>query len=234
MNDHLLRNVELLATQGGDIRLLNTYRGIPVIHRAAILFDKRGTVAVEIHPHQAVCMKLDGKTFVVTENGSDPLLARVRKVEMLSREAILSDFQHAGTVFSKRFAVRVQPSAPIALSLDDGVNRAAAQLVDISSSGMGVSGLNAALLGHENLQVGQVVHVEFNLPICEEKLHLKGRITCCTPSHAGLLLRVGMATHPDPPARDRLQEYITLRQAEILDELEHMYETLCRQQGAGL
>jgi hypothetical protein len=229
--DDLLRYFQELSARHGAVRLLNTYRGIPVIHPAAVQSVNQGYVVVEIHPHQAACMSLEGKTHLFPDNGSPTLQARVVAVEMLRSQAILAEFKRANASIGKRLTVRVQPNAPIDVLLYDGENRVSGKLADISTSGMGIAELNTHIFNPVTWEPGQGVYVDFKVTPEGEILRFKGKIVNLVPSRGMPLQRVGMTIEARPPAREALQDYIAMRQAETLEELHNIHEMMCRQQG---
>jgi hypothetical protein len=61
-NDELMTIFHEIAGAGETVTLLNTYRGFPINYPAYVIAVDRGMVGLNVHPHQAVCMALEGKT----------------------------------------------------------------------------------------------------------------------------------------------------------------------------
>ena len=231
--DDLLRRFQGLAARRGSVRLLNAYRGIPVAHPAVVLSVHQGYVALEAHPHQAACMTLEGKTYLLGDIFPQALQARVVSVDMLRSQAMLAEFSRAQASIGKRLTVRVQPVEPLDAQIYDGEHRIACKLADISSSGVGLTALNTHVYGAVQFNLGQQVYLDVKLPSSQTILRLQAKITNLVVSADSLLQRVGMTISPDGPAQDILREYIATRQAETLEELQRVHESLCRKQGAG-
>jgi len=231
-SDDLLRYFQELAARGGRVRLLNTYRGIPIIHPAVVLSVNQGYVVVEIHPHQAVCLNLESSTFLVSDQVAQTLKARVVAVEMLRNQAILAEFRRTDSTIGKRLSVRVQPDTPVDVVIYDGENRVDAKLADLSSMGMGVTELNTHIFNQVDWKPGQGVYVDVKLSQSGEPVRVKGKVTNRIPSQGMPLERVGITIQPDLPARDAFGDYIAARQVETLEELNRVHETMSRRQGS--
>lgn len=211
----------------GAVRLLNTYRGLPIIQSAVAQSVSRGYVAFEVHPHQVVCMHLEGKTHLIADNIPHILQARVVAVQALRSQAVLAEFRQANGSMGKRLAVRVQPGEPVEVGLYDGERRIPARLIDISLTGISVSGLNpSAVL--PNWGSGQGLMIEMKLPPSNGIVHMRGKVIHRMPPPGNPPLRLGIAFVPDPARRQQLEGYINLRQREILDELNRVYQAMCR------
>ncbi len=231
--DDLLRRFQGLAARRGSVRLLNAYRGIPVAHPAVVLAVHQGYVALEVHPHQATCMLLENKTHLLGDIFPQTLQARVVSVDMLRSQAMLAEFSRAQASIGKRLTVRVQPVEPLDAQIYDGEHRTACKLADISSSGVGLTALNTHVYGAGHFNKGQQVFVDIKFPGSPSPLRLQAKVTNLVVTPDSLLQRVGMTIAPDGPAQDTLREYVATRQAETLEELQRVHETLCRKQGVG-
>ena len=236
--DDLLRCFQELASRKGSVRLLNAYRGIPVIHPAEVLSVNQGhrpaqvQIIVELHPHQAVCMSLEGKTCLIGAGLAQALQARVVGVDMLRSQAILAEFSPANSSIGKRLAVRIQPKTPLEAQIFDGEHRLACKVNDLSYSGVGVT--DVCPIGHPqiNLAKGQLLFLELRLPASNGMLHLRVKISNLESSPETPFQRLGMTIFPEMPADELLRAYIATRQVETLAELQLAYETLCRKQGS--
>jgi hypothetical protein len=228
--DDLMRWFQEMAAQHGSVRLLNAYRGIPVIHPATVQSVSQGYVVVEVHPLQAACMNIEGRTFMLVDIIPYALRARVVAVEMLRSQAILAEFARTSASIGKRLTVRVQPRRPIEAQIYDGELRVPGKLADISTTGAGISELNTHIYGAVQWQKGQQVTLDVRLPNREPVMRFKARITNLVSSPETPLYRVGMTISADPLTIGALQEYIEARQEETIEELQQVYGSLCRQQ----
>jgi hypothetical protein len=223
-----------LAARRGSLRLVNTYHGIPVIHSAVIQSFEHKKAIFEVHPRQAVCLKYEGKTYLIPENGAQPLEARCKSVSMLHNRVELAIIGLASGSVGKRLAVRVQPETPIEVLLDSGEKQMIGKLTDLSASGMGISELNTHVYGSVTWGVGQEVWVELRLPLSEEDLRLRGTLTNLTSLEGAAVKNIGIAFTVEGQTREMLQRYISQRQTEMLEQLDREYEELCRWESRGL
>lgn len=230
--DDLMRWFQEIAAHQGSVRLINAYRGIPVIHPATIQSVSQGYVIAEVHPLQAACMNIEGITFMLVDIIPNALRARAVAVEMLHSQAILTEFARTSSSIGKRLTVRVQPSQPIEVQIYDGESRVSGKLADISASGAGVTEMNTHLVRSDGWEIGQQVYLDGRMPNREKVMRFRGKITSLVSTPETPLSRVGMTINADPATMEALQEYIATRQEETLEELERVYESLCRQQAA--
>ena len=228
--DDLMRWFQEMAAQHNSVRLLNAYRGIPVIKPAIIQSVNQGYVVVDAHPLQTTCMNLEGQTFMLVDIMPYALHARVVAVEMLRNQAILAEFTRTDSSIGKRLTVRVQPQKPVETQVYDGELRVPGKLADISTSGAGITELQTHVYGTINWRKGQLVYLDVKLPNSLEVLRFQAKITNLIPSSETPLNRVGMTIMPDSSTLAILQEYVQIRQEETMEELEHVHESLCRQQ----
>jgi len=228
--DDLMRWFQDMAAKNGSVRLLNSYRGIPVIHPATVKSVSKGYVVVEVHPLQAACMNMENRTYLLVDILPYALHARAVAVEMLRSQAILSEFARTSSSIGKRLTVRVQPRTPIEVQIYDGDLRVPGKLADISTSGAGATELNTHVYGTINWKKGQPVFFDVCLPNSESVVRFHAKITNLITSQDTHLSRVGMTISADPKTLVILQEYIDARQEETIEELQQVYEAMCRQQ----
>ena len=228
--DDLMRWFQDMAAQHSSVRLLNAYRGIPVINPASIQSVNQGYVVVDAHPLQATCMNLEGKTHMLVDIMPFALRARVVAVEMLRNQAILTEFARTDASIGKRLTVRVQPKKPVEAQIYDGEYRVPGKLADISASGAGITELQTHVYGSVRWHKGQMVYLDIKLPNSSQVQRFQAKITNLIPSLETQLKRVGMTLMSDPATLEVLQAYIQIRQEETIEELKLVQESLCRQQ----
>mgnify|MGYP001765674280 CR=1 FL=1 len=136
--DNVMRLFHMLLSAGEPVTLLNTYRGFPVEHEATVLTLEQGYVAIGIHEHQAVCMALEGKTFIQNRRVPEVIRAVVMAVDVVKKRAVLTEFEPAGTDIGRRKEARVFPREPLEADIFDGRQHVSGMVADISTSGVGV------------------------------------------------------------------------------------------------
>jgi hypothetical protein len=227
----LLRRFQELVTCRGSVRLINAYRGVPVAHPATVLAVHQGSVVMDVHPHQAACMLLEGKTHLLGEKFPQALRAGVVSVDILQSQALLAEFCQAQASIGKRLKVRVQPAEPMGALIFDGKQRIPCQITDISERGAGIAVLKSLASGAVQLSKSQRLFLELKLPGCISLLQLQAKITSLLVEKDTQLQRIGLITFPDQPTQLLLQEYIAVRQAETLEEVQRVHQYLCLKQG---
>ncbi len=226
--DNVTRILDLLREQRKPVRLINTYRGIPINNDARIITISQGYVAFGVHEYQAVCMTLEGKTFVQGDLLSEVYQARAVAVDVLTRQAILTEFAGVGNTVGKRMAVRVQPKEPVDVEIYDGKRRIPGKLADISSTGVGVFTFATYIYGELSFEKSENVFIDVRMPVSDAILRFEGKISSVVHQKGTFLHRLGVKLLPNPATDQPLLLYITQRQEEILRELKAIYDTMAQ------
>jgi len=226
--DDVTRIFSMLLEQRKPATLINTYRGIPITHEARIVTISQGYVAFSVHEYQAVCMTLEGKTLVKSNLLPEVYQARAVAVDVLTKQAILTEFTGSGTSVGKRMAVRVQPKIPVDVELYDGKHRIPGKLADISTTGVGIFTFATYIYGELSFEKSENVYIDVRMPTSDTILRFEGKITSVMHQKGTFLHRLGVKLLPNPATDATLQQYVTLRQDEVLHELQAIYETMAR------
>ncbi len=224
--DDIMKHFEAIASEQKPLRLINSYRGIPISYEASIVTINQGYVALKAHPYQATCMALEGKTHVQSDLLPEVYQAKAVAVDVLKSQAILTEFSGAGVTVGNRMTVRVQPREPIDAEIYDGEHRIPGNLADISSSGVGVFTFATYIYGDLTFQKGVKVFVDFRLPTSEPVVRCQGKITSLVHQPGTFLHRLGLQIWSTPASEPLLQQYVAVRQEEILDELKRVYKSM--------
>jgi len=224
--DDVMKQFDDIATQEKPLRLINAYRGIPISYEGYIVTINQGYVALKVHPYQATCMALEGKTHVQSDLLSEVYRAKAVAVDVLKSQAILTEFMGAGTTVGHRMTARVQPREPIDAEIYDGEHRIPGKLADISPSGVGVFTFATYIYGDLSFEKGGKVFVDFRLPIADAIVRCQGKITSLVHQPGTFLHRLGMQIVATPSSEPVLQQYVAMRQEELLDELKRVYKSM--------
>jgi hypothetical protein len=226
--DNITRIFGMLLEQGKPARLINTYRGIPINNDARLITISQGYVAFSVHEYQAVCMTLEGKTFIQSDLLPEVYQARAVAVDVLTKQAILTEFAGVGTTVGKRMAVRVQPKEPVDVEIYDGKHRLPGKLADVSTTGVGVFTFATYIYGELTFEKSENVYIDVRMPVSDVILRFEGKITSVAHQKGTFLHRLGVKLLPNPETDLALLQYITQRQNEILRELKAIYETMAQ------
>ncbi len=224
--DDVMKQFEAIAAQEKPIHLINSYRGIPVSYEASIVTINQGYVALKVHPYQATCMALEGKTHVQSDLLPEVYRAKAVAVDVLKSQAILTEFAGVGGTVGNRMTARVQPREPIDAEIYDGEHRIPGKLADISPTGVGVFTFATYIYGDLTFEKGGKVFVDFRLPTSEPVIRCQGKITSLVHQAGTFLHRLGLQITATPSSEPLLQQYVALRQEEILDEMKRVYKSM--------
>jgi hypothetical protein len=226
--DDITRTFGMLLEQRKPVRLINSYRGIPITNEARIVTISQGYVAFGVHEYQAVCMTLEGKTLVQADLLPEVYQARAVAVDVLTKQAILTEFTGVGNSVGKRMAVRVQPKEPTDVEIYDGKRRISGKLADISTTGVGVFTFAAYIYGELPFEKNTKVDLDVRMPMNEAILRFEGKITCVAHQKGTFLHRLGVKLLPNPATDPSLLLYVSQRQDEVLRELKAIYDTMAQ------
>jgi hypothetical protein len=149
------------------------------------------------------------------------LAARVLGINIQLGEMALGEFEDTGRPWIERMHERVQPRLPLRVLLQIGDRNLAASLENISLSGAGLLAYKLLERGIE-LQAGQPIKLDFELPVVHTRLSLPARLVNIQ-HHGERVSCLGLKTFPNVDQVRLLERYITRRKVEILDELDQSF-----------
>jgi hypothetical protein len=230
--DEVMRLFHMLLSAGEPVTLLNNYRGFPVAHQATILTLEQGYVAIGIHEHQAVCMALEGKTYIQSSRLPEVIRAAVMAVNVVKKRAVLTEFEPAGHEIGKRTVIRVFPSEPLEVTIMDGRQRLSGMIADISTLGVGVFTFATYVYGNLSFELDKEVYVDFQLPKADTVVRFHGVVTSVVDKQDAHLHRLGVHIFPNPEVQPLLDAYIQQRQEETERELTLIYHSMCQEKNS--
>lgn len=217
-----LRTFEHLLLEKRPIKLLNTYRGLPLDTDATILEIEEGKITTSILSYHAVCMALVGTTYLCSSRLPKTLKANVIRVDFKKKRAVLSDFSVTEHTIGKRRLVRVEPDEAIEVQVYDGKQRIGGRIIDLSGEGMCIVAYFANLYGL-SFKNDMDVLIDFKLPNAEKMARAMGIITYANFRQELTVHRLGLKIIPPPEIKPLLDDYIARRQIEIMNEIEKKY-----------
>jgi hypothetical protein len=229
-NDPILAWLQDCAHSDRPVRLINTYRGIPVAYSSRVISVGTGSAVFGVNEYQAVCLALDGKTHIPHPESSETLRARVISVDVPQKEVTLTEFMKSGSLLGNRLCTRVQPSEPIDAEIRIGSYLFPCQLVDISLNGVGVITLRTYTYGDLRIKKGSRVQLYFTLPPMHMAVQLPGQVTSVVLTQDSNQRRLGCKTFPESNVDLLLLEYVALRRDELMRELSMVYATMRSEQ----
>lgn len=258
------------------VRILNHYRGMPVINDGWIERVEEQGILVNTHKNQIACLYLSHNTVIELEALSLTVSARVLGIQLASRKVLLGDFQQIPRPFIHRAQIRVEPEVTVQVFLraKSGYQEVSAAIKDISTQGLGIY-LERSLYHPRLYPLGGEIQVRFNLPVqnrpvsptgplsgpnlMEDRfsrenirglpqsgqplkmtgslpaasvcgnINLRGIIRNIRPELGANRYRLGVLISAlDESGRLTLYQYIAQRQAELIRELNTLYEGIAR------
>ena len=231
--DEKISKFRRLAELGQAIKLINNYRGFPIISNAEIEAIEDAFVTLKIFEYQAVCMALEGFTYVQHTAFPEVYRAAAISVNIPGRSAVVTEFTGVGNLVGKRTYIRVQPKDSVPVEIYDGDHRIPGKLADISTIGMGIYTLATYIYSRLDFREGSNIYIDLILPVAEMPIRLQGRIANVIRQEGEYLHRLGVKILPNPDGEEKLRAYIAIRQEEIMRELSMIYESLRAEQMKG-
>lgn len=218
MNEMIFASWQRLAGSKDEIDLLSMYKGMPVIHKAQVNFVYEEAVHIQPKSFKSICLSLSKRVIVLSDLIDEPINAIVQAVDLGAGTAVLENFSYVSGHLGDRMSPRVEPRAPFKVRLESGGKSVDGTVADLSISGVGtfVAGEDANRLRARSI-------VRFSLPLPDETLQLLGVIRHVKRTTQGS--RLGITFEPGTNLR-AVFTYINQRRAELLDELEGLYQAV--------
>jgi hypothetical protein len=225
LTGEILSKLKSVFDSGVPVRLINEFKGLPIVHHAGLLEVTPTGVVVSVHPQQAVCLHLEKFTFI--QSGKLPFILRaeVESVDLVTCVARLHNILYGSDTVGGRMQVRVQPALPAKVTVEGRNRLLHGELADISLVGVGMYAISAFMYNPVTLKRGTDVTVRISLE-SEGEIELPGTILYVT--REGDTFRLGVRTQPDDQTRNRLGGFINLRRVELETELDVLYSELSR------
>ncbi|HNB51300.1 MAG TPA: PilZ domain-containing protein [Anaerolineales bacterium] len=216
MNETILAGWQRLVAGKDDIDLLSMYKGMPVIYKARVQYVHNDSVHIQPQSFKSMCLMLSKSVIALSELLDEPLNAEIQAVNLGAGTAVLGNFSYVSGHLGDRMSPRVEPREPIEVKLETGGRGFVGTVIDLSISGAGIF---VAGEGAHKLRTRSIVR--FSLPLPEETLNLLGVIRHAKRTTQGS--RLGIAYEPGTNLR-AVFTYINYRRAELLEELEKLYD----------
>jgi hypothetical protein len=222
MNEMIVASWQRVAAGRHEIDLLSMYKGMPVIDKALVNFVHDEAVHIQPQTYKSVCLTLSKHVIVLSDLLDEPVNAVVHDVDLTVGTAVLGNFSYVSGHLGDRMSPRVEPQEPFEVSLESGGKSFAGSVVDLSLSGVGVFVTGE---GMNKLRARSVVR--FALPLPDETLQLLGVIRHAKRTTQGS--RLGVAFEPGTNLH-AVFTYINHRRAELLGELDRLYQAAVAQE----
>lgn len=199
-------------------RLTRQYKGVTLAQEARL---------VEVTPDSATLQTtrserfpwLDGDIHLHNPALPRPVAARMHYLNLEQGVLLISDLAYAD--WKSRRSDRVQPQKPTYVNISFRKNLYRALLEDLSIDGIGILA-NRNIDPESRLKVGSKLTLNFRLPPDHTFSSLKGMLVY--RQRVGLaLVKFGVHLFPNESQRHALQEIVSQRREEIMQELDQVY-----------
>lgn len=201
-----------LRTNDASIKLLNSFKGVRVLHSVEILkIEDSGRIIVRVHPEQMKALEYEGYTCITHKYLPQQITAKVGSVDHVSSTAELTEFAILKKPFERRKIHRLQPEKPIEAFVFEGGSKTAVQIADISLRGV-------SLVFEENIAASDSeLRLSFTLPVNGGKdMVLRGKIKYI---FCEKVYKLGLETFPDIEQEALIKKYLQERMQGIEKEL---------------
>jgi hypothetical protein len=197
--------------------LTKQFKGLELSQPVRLL-EARPDCAVLQTTDKTLVPLLEGAVFLRSQAFSTSIVGQVKNMNYVDGVFHLADFSIQD--WKERQSERVQPGEPVYVTMHWRNKKARVCMEDISSLGMGVFA-GSEVVRQIHIQPGMGVHLEFDL-FGTPFENLEGRILY--RQRVGQYVdKLGLRLFPTGKQRRILEQFITQRRREILDEIGMIY-----------
>ncbi len=246
----LLALLGRLPKNQAEIRLLNIFKGLPINYDASISSADDFEIRITTSRFQLACLYHQRETYLQANQLPNPVRAQVMSLNLAREEAVLANFELAPNTIGNRMNIRVEPGDELngVLQFKGYPTKITAPIADISIFGTSLfidDFLFPARLFHpgneismtilfpamalkkpkntlnENRNTRSLVHNSSPVGV-DGKLEISawGKILSVRPELNMGRYRVSIKFYIKDPERMLVSQYISLRQTEIIKELQ--------------
>lgn len=206
----------LTANSQKPLKLINYYKGLPIIYPASIVSIERGIVDLDVRPEQAFAIGKNRSAFIRSPLLKFDVYAQVQYVSVQKQVAAFRGFRYVELVAEQRNCIRMVPDPIPDVVITSPLGIVDAEVHDVSLTGVGI------WIHHScPLQTGSVMPIAFSLKTKDQgkviKVDLPARLVSITGD--SLPRKYKFAIDPDVALDRQLSQYIIQRQIEIIKEL---------------
>jgi hypothetical protein len=205
-----------------SINLTKYYKGITLSEDIQVVEIKPDCATIRASRRE-IFPCLEGKIHLHSQKFPQSFSGRIHPIDYGQGTFLLTDLAY--TDWMDRSIERVRPKDPTYVNLHHNCGTFRAFLKDISIDGMGILG-DKAIDPSNQLGVGEKVMLDFQLSEGEPIGNLVGKLvyrqkTCSE------LVKFGFMLYPDAHQKHTLQQYISRRKDDILEEIYQAYIRSC-------
>ncbi len=210
--------------EGSRVRLLNTYKGIPVVYEAAVGRSGNAKVVLQMPAERGVLAQMEGRT-VCFDRRMEPFAIEMKIGRTAYRGGIaLAEVEEAAWIDSiahRRKRVRVALDTPLKARITALGRQFNVDVIDISGNGV-------SLQADVGYGLPLYEQVEVTLPVPQEdgtvrNIVMRGSLQYISRLD-GSKRRYHIFLHANPRKEEILSAFVTRRELELLKELKRVAE----------
>ncbi|MBF0626104.1 MAG: heme NO-binding domain-containing protein [Magnetococcales bacterium] len=133
------REIKEILRHGGDIKLFNLYKGVPISYPAMLLKSKDDTILVKACKTQLIATQAEGSTYISSPVIDVGLRGRVTQIDWKKQTIVLDTLTRSDGAIGERVSLRVEPEGEIPVALTLAGKKISGLLQDLSMTGMSLS-----------------------------------------------------------------------------------------------
>lgn len=213
--DPIMLDLQFVMETGQELDILNFFKSFPITCRARVEKIENNLITLLVQPPGSICLEEQDQTIILSRGLPEAVRARIESFDLVQGVLQLSELGYVGSRFGDRMIARVQPENPLQVEIETNDQKISGELVDVSLSGVGVH------VTTPGFQRSQLIHI--TLPLPEGRVTLPGKILNVIETSGKYRLSIGFTRNAQEIAI--IMRYIKDRRAEILAEIERMYDT---------
>lgn len=225
----ILEQLRDIAREGAPIVVYNTFHGLLIESSVEILSQDRQKICLKMQGFQAACVYLEKRVLIQSDRLPAAVEGYLHSIDIAEKIAWIDQLSYSSTRLNRRKSQRVQPDTPVQVTIHRDHQASIGQLADLSSEGIGIFTFGATVGSASEIQIGDNLKLSLIVPIINRQIEVVGQVTSVTSEEIPTMKRIGICSNVEGPVNFSLLDYISFRQAEILRELEIVYERLLSQ-----
>lgn len=219
-HNEIIQLIETLLRKNSWLKVTKSYRGIILSDAVKIISVDRHRAAFQAFDNK-ICAACESCAYLHNPTFPRPVKAQIKDTCIGEGIFTLTDFTYQGTNWKDRRHDRVQPMQPTYGTLINKDSRYRVPIKNVSLNGMGLS---VSRLADQNSEMkpDSEVKLDFHITSDFNWTSLRGRIVYLIEVSKSLL-KLGVELQPKAHQAQKLEEYISLRKKEIMNELEHAF-----------
>lgn len=114
------------------VTLYNTYEGIPITYEAEVAMVHPGYIGLVVHPYQAVCIKLERRTYLESKFISELVRAHPVSIDYTNRVVLLRHLKIPNSITKDLYHSWVAPEKQVGVAILGGKTDLSGQLMEIA------------------------------------------------------------------------------------------------------